>query len=122
HWLLQEAQGNHRTSDVQVDRVANVRQGQTPADGGGSRGFASQEKAEQKVAVGIIRQRQEIDQGAQDLVFAGVSQLIENAARLEGVRQVGNRLGIAVQVVEQLRGDLDLVRGRPLEQLGAVEA
>ena len=120
--MLQKTQRNHRLGDVQHDRIADVRQGDAVADGGGRRCFTCQVQAKQNIAVDRVRQRQQRDERPQRVVLARRLQPIIDAAHRKRGRQVRHGLRIALEAVEQFGRNLEAVGGRPLQKLGPMEA
>ena len=118
---FQETEGDHGAVDVQDDRIADVRQGDAVADGRRRRRFPHQQQPQDQLAIDALRQRQHLHQGPQGPLLAGVLDVIEDPARFQGLGQAGRRLVGGLQVVQHLQRELDLVRGRPFQQFGAVE-
>ncbi len=113
--LGEEGEGDHRPHHVQDDRVAHVGDGDAVADAGRSQGFPRDEEPQQQLAVHAVGQRQDLHQGPKCLVLGGVREVVMNAAGFQRLRQGGDDLGFRFQVVEQLQGNLDVVRRRPLQ-------
>jgi hypothetical protein len=62
-----------------------------------------------------------LDHGAQRRGLVGAANAVEDAAGLERRAQPGDRRRVALGLIEQVGRDVEPARGRPLEQLGAVE-
>ena len=120
--LREESERDRRPGHVQDDGVADVGDGDAVADGGRSRSFPREEKTQEKLPVHVLGQRQDLHQGTKGPVLARVLEFVVNAADLQSLGQAWDGFGVRFEVIEQLQRNPDVVRRRPFQQLGSIDA
>jgi len=103
------------------DRVADVRNSDAVAHGGGGDRLAGQEHLQEKIPVHFPRQLHEIDHGSEDGFLVAAFDAVMNAARAQSLRQAFALAGLLAVFAEQIHGNAQPAGRRPLEELSLVE-
>jgi hypothetical protein len=119
--VVEKAERDRWSGDMQQHRVARVRQGDAVADGGGGEAFAGDEDLQQVGTVDLVGQAQMVDDIGQYFVPIFPLEAVEDPPCLERLaqRRQGHRAGL--RLLEGFRRYADATGSRPFEQLRPIE-
>ncbi len=118
---LEEAKRDRRARQVQDDRVAHVRDRDAVSDPRRSERLAREQHLIEELAIDVVGQLHGVDHGAKDRGLVVTADPVVDAARAQRVLERRRRLRLALRLGEDLGRHVDLLRGRPLEELRAVD-